>query len=524
MERRQFIESLACAAGIGAASALRPAWAQSAATAPANAIERFDAAARQAPWLAAVKGTAVDLDCESLAIEGRWPAELQGRFYRNGPALFERNGVRYQHWFDGDGMVQQFTFGTQAGKPQVAHKGRFVRTVKFEREQAAGEFLTPTFGSPIKPKVATRGPDDFNTANTNAIEHGGRVLAMWEGGSAFELDPVTLATRGPVTWREGWAQVPFSAHPKLDPQGVLWNFGTFADRLLAYQIGADGTAIKTQMAKLPLRVGMVHDFAITERYIVVPIPPVTLDFGAVARGAPPEEAFAWRSAEPLRIWVAEKDDISKNRVFELPNEMIFHVGNAYEADGVIHLSYVGSSGTAFLAGDAVRMMRGELDRPAHGADDRSHTVLAQLDLRSGKATRTALDDSAEFPRVNPQRIGTAARYLLNPTGWKTFPGRPNYWFHGLALRDLQTGKIDRYDYGADVTAEEHLIIPKRGADASRQPGDERNAWVIGTSFDARRKQTAVSVFEASNLAAGPVAVARLPYFIPLGFHGNFTAA
>ncbi|HET7773646.1 MAG TPA: carotenoid oxygenase family protein [Burkholderiaceae bacterium] len=521
MERRQFIESLACAAGIGAASALRPAWAQAAAPAPLNAIERFDAAVRQAPWLAALKGTAVDLDCESLAIEGRWPAELQGRFYRNGPALFERNGVRYQHWFDGDGMVQQFTFGARAGKPQVSHRGRFVRTVKFEREQAAGEFLTPTFCSPIKAKVAMRGPDDFNTANTNAIEHGGRVLAMWEGGSAFELDPATLATRGPVTWREGWAQVPFSAHPKLDPQGVLWNFGTFADRLLAYQIGADGKAINTQMTKRPLRVGMVHDFAITERYIVVPIPPITLDFGAVARGASPEEAFAWRSAEPLRIWVAEKDDISRNRLFELPNEMIFHVGNAHEQDGVIHLSYVGSSGNAFLAGDAVRIMRGDLRRAEHPADDRSQTVLAQLDLRSGQARRTALGDIAEFPRVNPQRIGTTARYLLNPTSWKNVPGRPRDWFHGLALRDLQTGKQDRYDYGEDVIAEEHLIIPRRGADTGR---NERDAWVIGTSFDARRKQTAVSVFEAGNLAAGPVAVARLPYFIPLGFHGNFTAA
>ena len=51
-----------------------------------------------------------DLRCEALTVTGRWPAELRGRFYRNGPALNERDGQRYHHWFAGDGMVQQFSF------------------------------------------------------------------------------------------------------------------------------------------------------------------------------------------------------------------------------------------------------------------------------------------------------------------------------------------------------------------------------------------------------------------------------
>src|SRR5689334_21382726 len=38
-------------------------------------------------------------------IEGRIPAWLRGSYYVNGPARFERGGVRYQHWLDGDGMV-----------------------------------------------------------------------------------------------------------------------------------------------------------------------------------------------------------------------------------------------------------------------------------------------------------------------------------------------------------------------------------------------------------------------------------
>jgi all-trans-8'-apo-beta-carotenal 15,15'-oxygenase len=43
-------------------------------------------------------------------------------------------------------------------------------------------------------------------------------------------------------------------------------------------------------------------------------------------------------------------------------------------------------------------------------------------------------------------------------------------------------------------------------------------------FDVARQQTFGTVFDALNLAAGPIAIARLPYWAPTCFHGNFTAA
>ena len=51
----------------------------------------FDAAVAGAPLAGAVQGhqrraAASDLRCDALAVTGRWPAELRGRFYRNGPA------------------------------------------------------------------------------------------------------------------------------------------------------------------------------------------------------------------------------------------------------------------------------------------------------------------------------------------------------------------------------------------------------------------------------------------------------
>lgn len=497
MNRRDFVRAFA---SFGAAAAL-PSFAAA------------DAAAAWLPWLTPFKGIGdaqQDLHCESLAIRGRWPADLRGRFYRNGPALFERGGQRYRHWFDGDGMVQQFSFADG----RVSHRGRLVRTPKLAAEQKAGRFLQSSFATRIAGEMPAQGPDSFNTANTNAIEHAGRVLAMWEGGSAFALDPKDLSTIGAVTWQQGLEQVPFSAHPKLDAAGHLWNIGTFGARLVVWHIGPTGQLAKVQLGESPYPGGMVHDVAITAQYIVLPLPPVKFGVSKIAAGATIEEAFEYQRREPLRILVMRKDDIAQRRVFELPAQMVFHVGNAHERpDGSIALSYVAARDHEFLVRGALSLMQGR----SSGLGDAS-TQLAVLDMRSGRARVESLQDNVEFPRIDPRRIGLPARQLASAASWLQHPGRAEVLFHGVQLRDLQTGKVQRFDYGADAVVEEHILVPRPGRSG------ELDAWLVGTTFDARRQVTLLNVLDAKTVASGPVAQAALPYWLPLGFHGNFTPA
>ena len=51
------------------------------------------------------------------------------------------------------------------------------------------------------------------------------MLALWEGGSAYSIDAETLTTQGLKTWAPELKHMPFSAHPKIDPRGYMWNFG-----------------------------------------------------------------------------------------------------------------------------------------------------------------------------------------------------------------------------------------------------------------------------------------------------------
>jgi all-trans-8'-apo-beta-carotenal 15,15'-oxygenase len=321
MQRRDFLRAFSSVTAAVTAAAYGPAFALS----PEG--KAFDDAVKGQPWLKPFKGvTDQDLRCDALALSGRWPAEFHGRFYRNGPALIERDGQRYHHWFAGDGMVQQFSF-TGGAQPKVRHIGRLVRTPKLVAEQKAGKFLFGAYGTRIESDEPTQGPDTFNVANTNAIEHAGKVLAMWEGGSAFALSPNDLSTLGPVTWQEGLAQMPFSAHPKLDAKGNLWNFGSAGANLVVWHVDPMGRLVKAQIGESPYPGGMAHDAAMTERYIVLPLPPVKLNFGEdVVAG----KAFAYEPNEPLRILVMKKEDIAQRRVFELPSQMVFHVGNAHE--------------------------------------------------------------------------------------------------------------------------------------------------------------------------------------------------
>ena len=520
MQRRHLLQGLASAgvAGLAAATGLGPATAHAAPAGTARPQD-FDAAAAQEPLLTPLKGVSDatgDRDGTAL-LRGRWPAELRGRFYRNGPAIFERAGQRYHHWFDGDGMVQQFTLADGA----VRHRGRLVRTTKLRAEQQAGRFLMPALGTHIQGGPPISGPDAVNTANTNALEHAGRVLAMWEGGSAWGLSPEDLSTQGVITWRPDLAQMPFSAHPKVDRDGHLWNIGTAGRKLVVWHLGPQGQLLGVQLTELPFAGGMVHDMAITQRHIVVPLPPVTFDF--MQRPADGRRRFTMKAGEPLRVLVMEKADITRQRIFELAPEMVFHVGNAYDTrDGEVVLSYIGAPDASFLDEGAVALLAGRRHEVSP-----SQTRQVRLHLASGRVQTQGFAGEVEFPRVHPQHIGLPARWLLTGAAWPAHAGRagsgpslgPSFnLLHGVQLLDTHTGRSRRYDYGAHAIAEEHVLVPKPGKTG------ELDAWLLGSTFDARRQATVLNLLDAAHIEDGPIAQAVLPYALPLGFHGNFTAA
>jgi all-trans-8'-apo-beta-carotenal 15,15'-oxygenase len=173
---------------------------------------------------------------------------------------------------------------------------------------------------------------------------------------------------------------------------------------------------------------------------------------------------------------------------------------------------VGSREDNFLGGSAFDIMRG-----VHAQPSAPKFRLARFQIESGQAYSSTYDNTdEEFPRLDPRFIGREATYVVTPASWRA-KNRDSF-FHGLQVRNLESGAVARYDYGDETIVEEHIVVSKPGGTR------ELDGWILGTTFDVKKQRTCVNVFRADHVADGPIARAWLPYWLPLGFHGNFTHA
>jgi len=502
MNRRHFLSLCALA---GATPLLH----ERAFTAADSWQAEFAAALRANPYLEGFRGTSQEtLAASNLPIEGRIPAGLRGVFYRNGPAQHEVGDLRYHHWFDGDGMVQSFRV-TDSG---VSHLGRFVRTDKRVAELAARKALRRAFGTDVAGAQPVSSPDTFNPANTNIVAHAGELLALWEGGSAYRLDGDSLETLGVKVWRKDLKGVAFSAHPKVDPEGTLWNFGLspFDSMLVLYKVAGSGELANAGVVRAP-DMTMVHDFAVTSKYLVFLLPPMRVNKEKFSQGKSFLGSNEWLAGRPMRILVVDKNDLNSARTLELPAGFMFHFGNAWDDGGTIRFDYLRYNDATAMTKVFSEFMRGVvvIQREAE-------VTLVTVDLAKGVARQESMPGEAEFPRVDPRVVGTRHRHLFVGARSVAIPQR--WGFNAVRRLDLDTGKTDEFDYGRDFLVEEHIVVPDRSS------SQEGKGWVIGTALDVKQRKTVWSVFDAMNLSAGPLARATLPYALPLGFHGNFRAA
>lgn len=505
MDRRDFLR-VAGAAGLIPAQAGAAGLIQ-AVTRPAESADSwmgdFSRAEAESPWTLGYRSAAAELRGQAT-VRGRFPAAVQGVLFRNGPAMHDLGGMRYHHWFDGDGMIQRFVIGER----DVGHLGKVVRTPKYQAESAAGRRIFATFGTDWPGAQPPTSPDSLNPANTSVLPIGDELLALWEGGSAYRLDAATLDTLGAKVWRDDLSAVPFSAHPRIDADGTVWNFGVSMrdDMMVLYEIGADGRLRRAEALKVP-QIAMVHDFAITQRHLVFLLPPLVFERERLQGGASLLDSHVWKPELATRVLLVDKADWGRRQWMELPAGFLFHLGNAWEdAAGVIRLDYIHADEPAVLFRTLREVMRGHLE-----PSPIPRIALARLDTAKGAASQELLPIGAEFPRIDARLTGARYAHVIHATD--IHARRAGY--AAVARTNIDTGKTERYSYGADHITEEHLFVPAHGS----APGGA--GWILGTSLDLTHRCTRLSCFEAGRLSAGPVAQATLPYALPLGLHGAF---
>ncbi|MFD2167893.1 carotenoid oxygenase family protein [Thalassotalea euphylliae] len=503
MQRRDFVKSLAA---MGITSALpMSALAQLGNSTAVNVKTLFNQALAKDPAYIGFANVEGDFAPKKLAIEGKIPTDLKGMFVRNGPAKHERGDQRYRHLFEGDGMVQQF----QIADGNIVHQGKFLQTPKFVQEEKAGRFLFSGPDTRIKGSLGVSNADQVNVANTNIIPVNGDLWALWEGGSATEIDAESLAYKRQVNLGEGTSfgnqlkNLPFSAHPKIDPNGDIWNFGANSSgHIIVYHLSPKGRLKNMRLVPSNYKGGMLHDFLITKDYVLIVLP-------SLIRHRHKQGLFnsiGMDNKLPMQVLVLDKNTLEVAKQYELPPGFVFHFGNAWQdKQKNIHFDASLYSDVGVLH-ELSDVMLGKKVKHRTNA----YTTWFTLH-NNGQVSQHTFPEISEFPRVCNHLTGIQNRFLFHLSCKEH-----SLWSDSVVARDLQRDTTSQFEYGSDYLVEEHIPICPTGK--------EGKGYLIGTALHVPTKRTCLNIFNMTNVADGPIARAWLPYHLPLGFHGNFISA
>jgi carotenoid cleavage dioxygenase len=283
--------------------------------------------------------------------------------------------------------------------------------------------------------------------------------------------------------------------------------GFFSDDVAYGVVDSTGKVTRLDIFKAPYS-SMIHDFFVTRNHVAFPVLPLTGSLERAMSGGP---AFAWEPDKGSQIGVMRRDAaVDTIRWFTTDPCYVFHPMNMWEDGDRIYA-------------DVMQYPKAPLFPNADGST--GERTLARLvrwtfDLagRTNAIRQEPLDDmTGEFPRLDERRAGLSYRH-----GY--FAGRTDQedslakGFDAIVHLDHATGRRAVHAFTAGDVPGEPVFVP-RAPDSA-----EGDGWLVATVYRAATDTSDFAVFDAQNVAKGPIGVASLPRRVPYGFHGNWRPA
>ncbi len=421
-----------------------------------------------------------------LPIIGTLPAELSGRYLRNGPNPIESVDPATHHWFIGDGMVHGVRL--HGGRAEW-YRNRYVGSSNLSRVRGNDDIPGPNWNN------SPGGP------NTNVGGFAGRTWAMVEGGGC----PVELTDELETVARNdffGTLPGAFTAHPKVDPDtgemhAMVYAPGQWFDHVQYVVVGVDGRVRRT--VDIPLGMTMLHDMSITSRYAIVYDQPCTVDINLAMAGS--RFPFHWNPDYGNRVGLMPREGAAADIIWiDVPISYAFHPMNAYDAP----------DGTVVVDLCVYDDMFGS-DRLGPFGSNPPRLERWILDPTRRTSSITVVDETPnEFPRHRGSLTGKPYRY-----GYCAAPS----WTVGAAWptvkHDMVTGERHVFDHGPSRAAGEPVFIGRHGGTA------EDDGWLMTFVHDLANDTAELVVLDAQDFSRPEVARVLLPQRVPFGFHGNW---
>lgn len=456
-----------------------------------------------------------------LPIEGAIPPWLKGTLIRNGPARFEIEGERYNHWFDGLAMLHAFVL--DGGR--VGYANRFLHSSSFREARRSGRIRRSEFGtdpcfSLFGRVMAIFRPPVTDNANINVVELADGPAALTETPLPIRFDAVTLETLGVTNFEDDLGGTVTTAHPHRDPDtGTLYSY--LADFSLRstyhlYRI-RPGSRRRERLASLPVdRPAYMHSFAMTERHLILAEFPLVVNPARILlSGEPFIRNYRWEPERGTRLQVFDRDGGGHRGTFVAPPFFAFHHINAF--DDPRPGTNGGDEVVVDLAGydDPSIIEELYLDRLRDGGPSSTPAtpVRLRLDPARGSVRREILSEqSLELPRVNEGRVSGRPYRVV----WGVGNRVPGHFTDELVRLDVTTGDVRTW-YREGCFPGEPVFIERPGSTPG--PEGEDDGVLLSVVLDARHGCSFLLVLDAAQMTE--VGRAVVPHPMPLGFHGQF---
>lgn len=408
-----------------------------------------------------------------LEVIGTIPPELNGRYFKNGSnPPFGKSLM----WFMGAGMIHGVEI--KNGKA-LWYRNRYVQTVLLDEEIPSAESMMNPANS---------------LANTHVVGHAGKIFALEEGHLPIEMSK-DLDTLGPYTFG-GKLTANMTAHPKIcghTGELLFFGYGLFPPYMTYHRVSPAGELLQSE--EIPVKGStMVHDFNITQNYVIFMDLPMVWDMSRLMDGG---LAVNYDPDYGARLGVMPRNGSPKDlKWFDIDPCYVFHTMNAHEA------------------GDEIVIDVCRLDN--YLFDDFIETSLPKLhqwsvNMKTGKVSERQIDDlGIDFPRVPDKLVGQSYRYGYTSeisTGAPVATGYNKY--------DMWSGTKTSHDLKNGRTGGEAAFVP--AADGSL----EDDGYLLSYVHDPATDKSELIILDASQIEKEPIARIMLPVRIPAGFHGSW---